>query len=99
MMRMKLYGFITCCLLLGSTLFAQTALQSSLQTAWRSLSDDAQLDYGLAGICVLDASTGKTLFEKNSRIGLAPASTQKVITAIAAYESLGADFHYTTRLG
>jgi D-alanyl-D-alanine carboxypeptidase/D-alanyl-D-alanine-endopeptidase (penicillin-binding protein 4) len=99
MMRMKRYVLITCWVILGFTLHAQTALKSSLQSAWSKFSDDPQLNYGIAGICVLDASTGLSIFEKNSRIGLAPASTQKVITAIAAYESLGADFHYTTRIG
>jgi len=99
MKRMKRYALITCCVLIGYVLQAQTSVQSSLQTAWRSFSDDPQLNYGLAGICVLDASNGQAIFEKNSRIGLAPASTQKIITSIAAYESLGSNFRYTTRLG
>jgi D-alanyl-D-alanine carboxypeptidase/D-alanyl-D-alanine-endopeptidase (penicillin-binding protein 4) len=57
------------------------------------------LKYGIAGICVLDAETGKVIFEKNSNTGLAPASTQKVITSIAAFEALGPSFQFQTKIG
>lgn len=78
---------------------AQQTLWNKLQTAWDTFNNDPQLKYALAGICVLDAQTGKPLFEKNSNIGMAPASTQKVITSIAAFEALGANYQYKTRLG
>ena len=38
-------------------------------------------------------------FEHNSNIGLAPASSQKVITAAAALELLGPDFRFATKFG
>lgn len=78
---------------------AQQTLWSKLQAAWDGFSNDPQLKYALAGICVLDAQTGKPLFEKNSNIGMAPASTQKVITSIAAFEALSPSYQYKTRLG
>jgi D-alanyl-D-alanine carboxypeptidase/D-alanyl-D-alanine-endopeptidase (penicillin-binding protein 4) len=39
------------------------------------------------------------VFDKNSSIGLAPASTQKIITSAAAYDLLGKDFRYKTEFG
>ena len=78
---------------------AQDKIASKLSTAWGKLMVDDQLQYGLAGICVLDAKTGTIVFEKNSNIGFAPASTQKVLTTIAAYEALGSSFKYETTIG
>jgi D-alanyl-D-alanine carboxypeptidase/D-alanyl-D-alanine-endopeptidase (penicillin-binding protein 4) len=77
---------------------AQTVSQK-LSTAFSAFEKDGQLKSAIASICVLDAATGNEIFEKNSRIGLAPASTQKVITAATAYEFLGKDFRYETKFG
>jgi serine-type D-Ala-D-Ala carboxypeptidase/endopeptidase (penicillin-binding protein 4) len=81
--------------------FAGTAqnIGQKLETSWSSFVADNQLQYGIAGICVMDAKTGKIVFEKNSNIGFAPASTQKVLTTIAAYEALGSGFTYETKIG
>lgn len=72
---------------------------NKLQNAWNNFSNDAQLKYALAGICVMDAQTGRVLFEKNSNIGMAPASCQKVITSIASFEAFGPSFQYLTTIG
>jgi D-alanyl-D-alanine carboxypeptidase/D-alanyl-D-alanine-endopeptidase (penicillin-binding protein 4) len=48
---------------------------------------------------VINAKTGEVVFEKNSQIGMAPASTQKIITATTALELLGKDYRYKTELG
>jgi len=45
---------------------------------------------------VIDAKTGNIVFDKNSQTGLAPASTQKIITSVTAFETLGKDFRYNT---
>ena len=68
-----------------------------LAKAWTIFETDSQLKSAIASIYVVDEETGNVVFEKNSRTGLAPASTQKIITAAAAYELLGKDFRYTTR--
>jgi D-alanyl-D-alanine carboxypeptidase/D-alanyl-D-alanine-endopeptidase (penicillin-binding protein 4) len=47
---------------------------------------------------VINAKTGKVVFDKNSQVGLAPASTQKIITAVTAFELLGKDYRYKTEL-
>ena len=75
------------------------ALSGKLSSAFAVFENDAQLKNAIASIYVLDAATGKPVFAKNSRIGLAPASTQKVITAATAYDRLGKDFRYETKFG
>ena len=70
-----------------------------LETAFAKFTADEQLLYGLAGICVMDAKTGQVVFEKNSNTGFAPASTQKILTTVAAYEALGSSFTYQTKFG
>jgi D-alanyl-D-alanine carboxypeptidase/D-alanyl-D-alanine-endopeptidase (penicillin-binding protein 4) len=96
---MKYKWMVVFLLLSAVKVNAQQTLWSKLQAAWDGFSNDSQLKYALAGICVLDAQTGKPLFEKNSNIGMAPASTQKVLTSIAAFEALGSTYQYKTRLG
>lgn len=70
-----------------------------LEAAYKIFENDPQLKSALASLYVIDAKTGKIVFDRNSRIGLAPASTQKIITSAAAYELLGKDFRYQTVLG
>ena len=82
-------------LLLSTAGGAQT-VASRLSDAFGTFEKDAQLQQGIASLYVVDALTGKVIFEKNARTGLAPASTQKVITSVTAYELLGAPFRYRT---
>ena len=74
---------------------AQT-VNERLQTAYAAFEKDTQLSSGIASLYVMNAKTGKVVFSKNERLGLAPASTQKIITAASAYELLGNDFRYKT---
>ncbi|WP_228466614.1 D-alanyl-D-alanine carboxypeptidase/D-alanyl-D-alanine endopeptidase [Adhaeribacter swui] len=69
---------------------------AKLATAYQVFTTDAQLQSSLSSVCVLDATTGKVIFEKNSKIGLVPASTQKVITSASAYALLGKNFKFQT---
>lgn len=78
--------------------FAQT-IHQKLSTAFAAFESDPQMKNGIASLLVADAEMGSTIFQKNSSIGLAPASTQKVITAATAYELLGKDFRYSTSFG
>ncbi len=84
-------------LLIPTCTFAQTVTQK-LQTAFAQFEKDPQLAYAISSFYVIDAKTGKVVFEKNARIGLAPASTQKIITTITAFELLKKDFRYETKL-
>src|SRR5688572_32655872 len=78
--------------------FAQT-VNLKLQKAFQQFESDAQLKHAISSLYVIDAKTGKVVFDKNSLIGLAPASTQKIITSVTAFELLGKEFRYKTELG
>ncbi len=75
------------------------SIPEKLTTAWQNFMADGQLQYSTAGICVMDAQTGKIVFGRNENIGMAPASTQKIFTTVAAFEALGKDYRYQTHVG
>ena len=53
---------------------------------------------GSAGIHVVDAATGKTLYGKNQERLLLPASNLKILTSALALERLRPDYRFTTRV-
>lgn len=75
--------------------FAQT-VAGRLSAAFTAFREDPQLRNGIASLSVIDAKTGQVIFEHNGLVGLAPASTLKVITSVSAYELLGPGFRYQT---
>ncbi|MBI5858737.1 MAG: D-alanyl-D-alanine carboxypeptidase/D-alanyl-D-alanine-endopeptidase [Sphingobacteriales bacterium] len=74
---------------------AQTVTQK-LQKVFQQFESDSQLKHAISSLYVIDAATGKVVFDKNSQVGLAGASTQKIITAATAFELLGKDYRYKT---
>lgn len=50
------------------------------------------------GFVVRSLDTGETLYSRNGRTWLVPASTMKVMTTVAAASRLGWDFRFETRL-
>ena len=95
---MKKIFFIFCTVFFVSVSYSQTVSQK-LQKAWQQFESDSQLKHAISSLYVIDAKTGQVVFDKNSQIGLAPASTQKIITAATAFELLGKDYRYKTKLG
>ena len=89
-------------LLLLSLLFIYTPasgqLVQRLDQALNALSADSQAKYATIGLVVLDAATGKQIYGRNENLGLATASTLKVITSATAFSLLGKDFRYQTTL-
>lgn len=77
---------------------AQTT-STQLKKAFLQFENDPQLKHALVSLYVVDAKSGKPVFDRNSQIGLAPASTQKIITSATAFEVLGRDFRYKTNFG
>lgn len=75
------------------------SLNARLKNAIATLESDPQLKHGIVGFYVLDAKTGKNIFEKNGQVGLAPASTQKIFTSAAAFEILTNAFRFQTYIG
>src|SRR5437764_10380978 len=94
--RMKRAFFLLTVVCLSSNIYAQDA-SVNLGKAWSTFEADSQLKSATASIYVIDETTGEVVFDKNSRIGLAPASTQKIMTAAAAYELLRKDFRFETK--
>ncbi len=85
-------------LLLVSNSYAQTISQK-LDVAINKLQIDSQCKHAIISLYVVESKKGKIIFDKNAETGLAPASCQKVITAATAFELLGKDYTYKTRLG
>lgn len=92
---MQKLWFLAASVLVVTGLAAQTAA-AKLQSAFRQFEADPQLQNAVSSLYVIDAATGQVVFDKNSRAGLAPASSQKIITAAAALELLGPQFRYKT---
>src|SRR5271169_1014756 len=78
--------------------FGQTVSQR-VQKAFQQFENDPQLKHAIISLYVIDAKTGKVVFDKNSQVGFADASTQKIITAATAFELLGEDYQYKTEFG
>lgn len=83
--------------LLQMNAFAQSPALK-LEKAFEELSADPQAKHALLSLCVLDATTGNTLFARNENLGIATASTLKTITAATAFNLLGKDFKFETTL-
>lgn len=74
------------------------SVSQKLQNAYVQFEKDPQLSHAISSLYIIDAKNGHVVFDKNSQIGLAPASTQKVITSVTAFELLGKDYKYKTTL-
>lgn len=59
-------------------------------------SSQKKVDYS---VCVINAVTGRTVYEHDAHNALIPASNMKVITTAAALRYLGSDFEYKTKIG
>ena len=90
------YFFIS--LLITGFSFGQK-VASSLATAYKNLEKDSQFKHASISLYIVNSKTGKMVFDKNAQVGLAPASSQKVIIAVAAFELLGKDYQYKTDIG
>ncbi|MDZ4807818.1 MAG: D-alanyl-D-alanine carboxypeptidase/D-alanyl-D-alanine-endopeptidase [Bacteroidota bacterium] len=91
---MKWLPFFTLCFL-PCTLPAQTVSQK-LEKSFQQFENDSQMKHAISSLYVIDAKTGQVVFDKNSQVGLAGASTQKIITAATAFELLGKGYKYRT---
>jgi D-alanyl-D-alanine carboxypeptidase/D-alanyl-D-alanine-endopeptidase (penicillin-binding protein 4) len=75
------------------------AVIPGIKEAVRKMTTDQQMKHASWSLVIADASTGKFLFDLNGEMGLAPASTLKILTSIASFEILGKNYRYDTRLG
>lgn len=72
---------------------------TKLNTAMEAFTTDEQLKHALVSLYVIDAGSGEVVFDQNSSVGMATASTEKIITAATAFDVLGKDFTYETKFG
>src|SRR5438270_4075928 len=77
---------------------AQT-IAAKLATAVQQFENDDQMRHGIISFCVVDAQTGKPVYNNNAQIAHPAASTQKLFTSVTAFELLGKDYRYKTKIG
>ena len=77
---------------------AQT-ISKKLETAIATLVADNQMKNAIMSLYVVNSKTGAVVYNKNASVGLAAASSQKVITAVTALEVLGKDYRFKTEVG
>jgi len=92
------YFIAGCCWWFVAVASAQTVSQK-LQQAFTAFEKDKQLRFAISSLYVMDAETGRVVFSKNADLGMAPASTQKIITSVTAFELLGKNYQYKTEFG
>src|SRR3982751_2963026 len=92
-----LFSFI--CLFAVTTFVNGQAVEKRLADMVMHFEADKQMRSGVIGFYVIDQKSGAVIFEKNADMGLAVASSQKVITSIAALEMLGTEYRFKTELG
>ena len=71
---------------------------SALAARLDSLCSDSIFGHTQLGLAVYDLTDNRYLYRRGERQCLRPASTMKVVTAIAALHTLGTDYRYVTRL-
>lgn len=78
---------------------AAQSVSQRLTKAYALFEGDEQLRHATSSLYVVDARTGAVVFSRNAGTGLAPASTQKIITSVTALELLGKEYRYQTGFG
>ena len=73
-------------------------VQTKIDEQVTRLLADSQMTHAIFGFYVADARTGEMIYSHNGKAGLAPASTQKIVTSVAAFDLLGKDYRYRTEL-
>ena len=71
---------------------------ASLQSKIDGLINNKKLNKVVFGISVLDADTGKLLYESNALRPLTPASNMKLLTSLSALHYLGKDYTFDTKV-
>jgi D-alanyl-D-alanine carboxypeptidase/D-alanyl-D-alanine-endopeptidase (penicillin-binding protein 4) len=87
---------------LGSVLFSlignAQSVPAALSQKVQALLKAPSMKHAAFAVSVVDGQTGRQVYGYNEQIGLAPASTMKVLTAMAALDELGPGYQFETRL-
>lgn len=89
--------------ILLAALLARVAFPQISEKEMRSELDDlydrSLFRSALAAVKVVDLKDGETLYRKNDRLLMTPASNVKLYTTAAAFLYLGEDYEFTTQVG
>jgi serine-type D-Ala-D-Ala carboxypeptidase/endopeptidase (penicillin-binding protein 4) len=96
--RVAFAALVGILLLNSQPLRAQSAGNGILETAIKTLGQDADLRYGEVGITVVDVQTGQILGWWNGDKSLIPASNMKIVSTAAGLGILGNNFRFRTDL-
>ncbi|MBO9631697.1 MAG: D-alanyl-D-alanine carboxypeptidase/D-alanyl-D-alanine-endopeptidase [Chitinophagaceae bacterium] len=86
------------CLLIATTQADAQSVAQKLEEAIVQMEADPVFKHAIIGLCVVNTNTGEQIFGNQEQTGLAPASTQKLFTSAAAFELLGKDSRFYTRI-
>lgn len=92
------YVLATACCFICFVSIAQN-IEAKLSAAIKKMETDDQFTHAIISLFVVDGNTGKTVFAKNTEMGLATASCLKVVTSAAAFDLLGNNYKYKTSIG
>lgn len=80
------------------TMFIQTANAKSLSNIYDKASKYTGIHKGSVSVSVKKLENGEKVQDLHSDVQVSPASTQKILTYIASYKTLGEDYNFTTKL-
>src|SRR5438552_915242 len=95
---MRMFRLLVSLLFFPLFLEAQSPVQK-LDAAFKKLQNDSQCAHAIISLYVVNGKSGAVVFDRNGQVGLAAASSQKVIASVAALELLDTDYTYKTELG
>jgi len=87
--------------LFGMFFFQKTIAQTGSEKVIKAIDeilDDNYFEHTTIAVDIFDITSNKSLYKKNSKLLLHPASNMKLVTTIAALEYLGPDYEFKTSL-
>lgn len=96
--RLMAVGVATALLVAGSAgnAGAEPTGREALAADLDRILGDPRLVNAHAGVVVMDAATGETLYSRGGQSRQLPGSTDKIFTTVAAMEALGPDYRFST---
>ncbi|ASN04133.1 D-alanyl-D-alanine carboxypeptidase/D-alanyl-D-alanine endopeptidase [Virgibacillus necropolis] len=82
----------------GESTHVASAKSAQLDDKIEQILNDESLNGAVTGVSILNAANGESLFENLGDTRLHPASNMKLLTGVAAMETLGADYQFTTEV-
>lgn len=82
----------------GETTEAENFQSTPLGTKLEAILQDERIDGAVTGVSIRKADTGEVIYSHLGDIRLHPASNMKLLTSIAALETLGKDYRFKTEV-